>query len=301
MTKKLKAELSLLFVAILWGSTFALTKNALETLAPFNFLAIRFTIAFLMCVIIFYKKVILIDKSTLKYGSILGIILFSSFVCQTYGIKLSTPAKAGFITGFSVVIVPIIVAILAKQLPDIKNIIGVFLALIGLTLLSLNSLSGVNIGDIITLIGAFGFAMQIIVVGKYTHKVDSINLAIIQIGIVSILSIISTFVLETPTIPTGSSTWVAILVTSLLATCVSFVIQTTMQQYTSPSTTALIYTGEPVFGAIFAYLLAGEILTSTSILGCIAILLGMVISEVNFKSIFNKPNFNCLDLNNELE
>lgn len=299
MTKKLKAELTLLLIALIWGSGFVVTKTALYSLSTFNFLALRFGLAFLLCALIFYKKIIHIDIATLKSGSIIGILLFSSFALQTLGLQFTSAAKSGFITGFSVVIVPIITSILIKKVPEMKNIIGVLLALVGLSCLSLDSLSGINIGDFLTLLSAFGFAMQIIAVDKYTSKVDSINLAIVQIGVVALLSTIFTFSFESPTLPNNSTTWVAILITAILATALCFILQTTMQQYTTPTNAALIYTAEPLFGAIFAYLLADELLTSTSILGCLLILFGMLVAEINFSSLFTKKEKDFLDYNIE--
>lgn len=288
MTKKLKAELSLLIVTIIWGAGFILTKNGLDSLSTFNFLSIRFSIAFLLCALIFHKKIVHIDTATLKYGSIIGILLFLSYALQTYGIQFTSAAKSGFITGFYVIIVPIIVSIMERKMPDMKNIIGIVLSMAGLTLLSLYSLTGINKGDITVLISAVGFAFQIIAVSHYSSKVDSINVAIVQIGVVALLSTIFTFLFETPAMPSDFTGWSAILITSIFATALSFVIQTTMQKHTTPTNATLIYAAEPVFGAIFAYLIGGELLSNTSLLGCILILLGMVIAEVDISILFKK-------------
>lgn len=285
MKKQYKADLSLLGVTIGWGASFILTKNTLDTLSTFNFLAIRFLIAFTISSLIFYKKMIRIDKNTIKYGSLIGFILFVGYALQTVGLNYTSASKSAFITGFTVVLVPIVSALYLKKMPEWFAILGAIMALIGLGFLTLNGSLGLNNGDLYTLIAAFFFAMHIIKVGEYTVEVDSISLAIIQIGTVGILSLIISLALENLGIPREFGVWVNILILSLVCTAGAFIVQNAAQKYTTPTHTALIYTGEPVFAAIFAYLISGEILSTKGIFGGVLILMGMLIAEVNFVNI----------------
>ncbi len=288
MTKQQKADIALLIVTLIWGSSFVLTKNALEYLPTYSFLAVRFLMAAILSGMIFFKNMRAVDKNTLKYGTLIGIILFLGYAFQTVGINYTTASKSGFITGFSVVIVPIVSAGLLKQKPHKEAVIGVFFAILGLGFLTLNSSLTLNIGDFYTLIGAFMFAMHIITVGKYTHRVDSIAMAVIQIAVVGVLSGFSSLIIrETYVIPTGVEVWVSIFILAALATSGAFIVQNTMQKFTSPTHTALIYSGEPVFAALFAYLMLGETLPPQGILGSILILSGMLISELDWKTLFN--------------
>lgn len=288
LTKQFKADLALLIVTIGWGSSFILTKNALGSLATYNFLAVRFIIAFAVSALIFYKNMIRIDKNTLKYGILIGCILFSGYAFQTVGLNYTTASKSAFITGFSVVLVPVLSSLFLKKIPERTAIIGAAMALIGLGFLTLNGSLGLNIGDFYTLFSTFAFAMHIITVGKYTVKVDSITLAIIQIGVVGFLSLIMSLAIENPIIPTGSTVWINLFILSLICTSGAFIVQNTAQKYTSPTHTALIYTGEPVFAAVFAYFVSGEVLSTRGIFGAILILMGMLVAEVDFKSLFSK-------------
>ncbi|ABR47288.1 protein of unknown function DUF6, transmembrane [Alkaliphilus metalliredigens QYMF] len=288
MTKQIKADLALLMVTIVWGSSFILSKNTLDHLSTYNFLAIRFILAAALSSLVFYKNMRQINRTTLKYGVLIGLILFTAYAFQTIGLNYTTASKSGFITGFAVVIVPIFSALLLKQRPHNKAILGVICAVIGLGFLTLDAHFALNIGDIYTLVCAFMFAFHILAVGKYTVKVDSIALGIIQIATVGILSSIFTFSLESPIIPRGTEVWTSIFILAILATSGAYIIQNTMQKFTSPTHTALIYTGEPVFAALFAYLLAGEILSSRGIFGSILILSGMMISEVDWAILFKK-------------
>ena len=286
MTKQTKADLALLIVTIIWGSSFVLTKNALDHLPTYNFLAIRFILAALISAAIFHKSMLKIDKLTLKYGIIIGFILFAGYAFQTVGLNYTTASKSGFITGFSVVIVPVLSALLLKQIPHKEAVIGVLFAIVGLGFLTLNRSLSLNIGDFYTLIAAIMFAFHIITVGKYTVKVNSIAMAVIQIAVVGILSLFFSIGLENPILPSGIEVWSAILILATLATSGAFIIQNTMQKFTSPTHTALIYTGEPVFAALFAFIMLGERLPAQGIFGSLLILSGMLISEVDWKAVF---------------
>lgn len=292
MSKQLKADISLLVVTLSWGASFILSKNSLNALDTYNFLAIRFLIAFAISSLIFYKNMKRINKNTLKYGTIIGIILFSAFAFETVGLNYTTASKSAFITGFSVVLVPVLSSILLKKAPQKQAIVGACIAFIGLSLLSLNGSLVINIGDFYTLISSFAFALHIIFVDKYTSKIDSIALAIIQIGVVAILSLFTSFAIENPIIPSGEVVWINIFILSIVCTSGAFIIQNAAQKYTTPTHTALIYTTEPVFAAIFGYFMAGEILSLRGVFGAVLILFGMLVAEISFKSLFNKKDSN---------
>lgn len=286
MKSQFKADLSLLFITIIWGSTFVLIKNALESLSTYNFLALRFGIAFIISSIVFWKNIKNVNIQILKYGSLIGIIFFFGFAMQTMGLLYTSASKSGFISAFCIIIVPIIESLISKKTPEKENIIGILFAIIGIAFLTLNSTLSLNMGDLYTLLSTFAYAFQIIAIGYYSKKVDPISLAIIQIGIMAILSIIFTFSFESPILPTNSKAWTSVLITGILATSVAFIIQNIMQKYTSSTHAALIFTSEPVFAAIFAYLLLGEIISKKGIVGCILIITGMIISEIDLKSLF---------------
>lgn len=287
MSKQIKADLALLGVALGWGASFILTKNSLNSLATYNFLAIRFIIAFFISALVFHKNMLKIDKNTLKYGFLIGFILFSAYAVQTIGLNYTTASKSAFITGFSVVLVPLISALFLKKTPERDAIVGAIMALIGLGFLTLHGTLGLNIGDLYTLISAFAFALHIITVGKYTVDVDSISLAVIQIGVVGFLSLLMSFAFERPIIPSGTEVWINMFILIVVCTSGAYIVQNTAQKYTSSTHTALIYTGEPVFAAVFAYFVSGEVLSPKGIFGGFLILMGMVVAEIDIKKLFS--------------
>jgi len=281
LSLKIKADLGLLFVTLTWGISFILTQNAIASIPVFNFLAVRFTIAFVLSGLFFYKRMMQIDKETVKYGLIVGGILFSGYAVQTIGLLYISSSKSAFITGLNVVLVPVISAIILKETIKVEAKIGVFLAFVGLGFLTLNGLSLPNIGDLLTLIAAFSFAFHIITVGHFTKKVASLEFGIMQIGGVALFSWIMSFMLETPSLSFSFGSWMNMLFLGVFCTSMAFIVQSIAQQFTTSTHTALIYTNEPVFAGIFGYLIAGDILGVNGVFGGALILSGMILAEID--------------------
>ena len=187
----------------------------------------------------------------------MGILLYLHYVLQTIGITITTVSKSAFITGINVVLVPVFSALFIKKAPKKSAVLGVVFAFLGMSLLTLNTGKfDINLGDFLTLLCAVVFAFYIILVGKYTVEVESIPFAVVQILVVGVLSIITSFIFENPIIPSGIPVWGNIVFLAIVCTSGAYIIQNIAQRYTSPTHTALIYSGEPVFAAIFAYLFA---------------------------------------------
>ncbi|MCL1865747.1 MAG: DMT family transporter [Spirochaetes bacterium] len=289
MKKQIIADILLLIVVIFWGYSFVAVKDALVYISPFNFLAYRFTISFLILIVIFNKRLAKLNKETIIHGIIIGTFLFFAYAFQTVGLQYTTASNGGFITGFSVVLVPVFSVLFIKSKPSTESIIGVIFASIGLYLLTYNNDFEINKGDILILFCAVAVAFHILTVDRYTVKNDSILLTVVQIGVVTFFSLLSAGILETPALPKGPGVWEAIIITSIFATVGAYLIQNIAQRFTSPTHTALIFSGEPVFAGIFGYLLLNERLNDGAIFGCFLILSGMIISELKiFKATKNK-------------
>ncbi len=280
MRKQIFADLSILMVVIVWGYTFVAIKNALETITPFNFIFVRFTISFLLISLIFYGKFKSLKWRTVKSGTVVGVFLFLAYAFQTAGLKYTTASNAGFITGFSVVLVPVFSSLLLKKKPSPESTIGVVMAASGLFLLSYGGVSSVNRGDILVFFCALSVAFHILSVGYYVKKHDSVQLTIVQIGTVAFLAFLSDLFAGEISMPAGEVVWSAILICAVFATVGAYLVQNIMQRFTSPTHTALIFSGEPVFAGIFGYFLLGEKLGVMALAGCFFILAGMVVSEV---------------------
>lgn len=296
LKKTYVADGILLFIAFIWGATFVVVQNALSFLEPNTFNALRFSIAafilFAVRLFLSRKNQLKITKNLLISGIILGFWLFIGYTFQTIGLLYTTSAKAGFITGLNVVLVPVLSIFLLRTKLAVPQVISVGLATAGLYLLTMTGSSGVNIGDFLVLICAFGFAMQIILTGKYTEKFPTIDLTLWQISTVAVLSWIAALLFEDWSLAFQPATFqqevlFALVITSLFATAIAFFAQTHFQKFTTATHTALIFAMEPVFAALTDYLWNGVTMSTSGIFGSILIFTGMILAEIPVKNIFS--------------
>jgi drug/metabolite transporter (DMT)-like permease len=290
MRKSITADICLMLVALVWGTTFVLVQNAISSLKPFSFNGIRFLFATLLLVgwlLLFNGEQLKhLNRKILLAGFLMGFWLFLGYATQTMGLLFTTSSNAGFITGLSVVLVPLFSLLLLKQRLGTNAIIGVLIATAGLYLLTMTNSTSFNMGDGLVFLCAISFALQIIITGKYSGAYPALLLTVIQIATVAFLSIISAFLFEdwhqalNLKILLQGKVFAALLITSIFATALAFFAQTTCQKYTTATRVALIFALEPVFAAIAAYYWGGERLSSSAILGCGLIFTGMVLAEL---------------------
>lgn len=284
------ADVSLLLVTFIWGSTFVLVQNAVALLEPFTFNGVRFGLAglFLIAWLFVFKRNILsmMNKKLLLSGVIMGTWLFTAYALQTFGLLHTTSSKAGFITGLSVVLVPLFGFLFLKETPKRFAVFGVGVATIGLYLLTLGDSLALNFGDILVFFCAISFAAHIVVTGKYTPLYSTLLLTIVQIFTVSVLSSISAVLFEDwqrvfdSEVMGNANVFLALIICSIFATALAFLAQTNFQKFTTPTRVALIFAMEPVFAAITGFFWANERLGSKALLGCLLIFIGMILAEL---------------------
>jgi len=208
-----------------------------------------------------------------------GLALFFSYAAQTLGLLTVSAGKAAFITGLYVVIVPVVSRVISGRAPDRPALIGVAAATVGLGLMSLQFPFMFAFGDILVLLCAVGFAAHILLIGHYSSQGDPVLYTAVQLLVVAIASLIAASVWEGP-LQVAPQSWYALIFTGVFATAFAFLAQSAVQRYTSPTRTALVFSAEPVFGAVFAYFLAQEIPTGREIAGAALILMGMIVAEL---------------------
>lgn len=269
----------MVLVAFIWGATFVIVKNALNDIGPFLFLGIRFIAAFVILAIISFSNIRQITSSTVLYGSFLGLFLFIGYSFQTVGLKYTTSSNAGFITGLSVVLVPIIYSFFNRLLPPAKTILAVILAALGLYLLSFpkGSLS-LNYGDSLVFVCAFGFAFHIFFVSRYSHRFNAVAITGIQILFVGILSLAIGLVWEPIPQQLTFNVIYALLVTAFFASSIAYLLMNALQKYSTPTRFAIVLATEPVFAALAGYLWADEILSPRGLGGAALILFSMLVA-----------------------
>jgi drug/metabolite transporter (DMT)-like permease len=288
----LRADLALLAVAAVWGATFVMVKDALAYAGPFAFLTLRFVLATLLLAPVLAwapRRAALCDPRLVRSGVVLGLLLCAGYGFQTAGLQFTTPARAAFITGLSVVIVPLLTAAVLRKRVGAGVWLGVGLATFGLALLSLGPevLVGGSliqtttlIGDLLVLGCALVFGGHVFLAGEYAPRLDVLTLTWVQLGVAAVLATLTTLAIERPAPQQLTPMLPAAGFTGLFATVVAFTIQLRAQRFTSATHTALIFSTEPVFGALFAFVLAGEVLAAAAIVGCALILAGMLVAQL---------------------
>lgn len=278
--KRWQADLTLGLVALIWGSTFVVVQNALDAVDPLTFVAWRFILATVFLLALFYRRVRGITRRELLAGGLIGVWLTGGYTFQTIGLQTTTTAKAGFITGLSVVIVPALATVLLRQPPGRGPVIGILAATVGLGFLTLDKNLSIQSGDLWVLGCALMFALHIVSVARFSPHYDSVRLSIIQIGAVAVLGTGAAFTFESPTVDLPADTWAAIAFTGVAATALAFGLQVYVQRFTTPTHTALLFSLEPVFAAFFGWWWGGEMLGEKELIGCGLILCGMLVAEL---------------------
>lgn len=277
---RLWADLSLLGVTAVWGATFVMVKEAMASAGPLTFVALRFALASAVLAPLLASSRTRPSRPVLLGGAAAGLFQFSGYVLQTAGLQFTTASKAGFITGLAVVIVPLLAAMVLRRPPARPTLVGVVLATVGLGLLSLEGNLTVERGDLLVLGCAVSFALHILAVGHFAPKADVLGLTFSQIAAAAVFTTVGAALFEQPTSGQLRAILPAAAFTGLFATVAAFYLQTQAQRFTTPTHTALIFSMEPVFAALFGYLLAGDRLGWRALVGCGLILAGMLVAQL---------------------
>lgn len=293
--KKYIGEIALFSITIFWGVTFAIIKLALNDISPMFFIAIRFSIAALLLLPFLWKPLVSSDLDAIKAGIFLGLLYFIGFATQTVGLYYTTATKSGFITGTFVIFIPLLQLVIERRAPNRGNIIGIILVLIGLILLSskgetvfdvVSELgSNFNVGDFLTLICAIFYALYVVFIDIITKKYDYKPLIILQVLFTGAAGFIFTFLFNITGIESlrynfNQTVILVILYTAIFSSILATVIQTKYQKTVTPTKAGIIFSLEPIFAALFAFIIISEKISNFGILGCIFIFTGVLVSEL---------------------
>lgn len=275
-------DLSLVAIAMIWGSTFVLVKRALADVSTLLFLALRFVAATAALAFVFRKQLRAAQFApALRGGVIAGVCLFLGYVLQTFGLKYTSASKAGFITGLYIPLVPLFSSLLYRRIPQIAELAGIATAFVGLTLMTVErEVLSLSRGDLLVAGCAVAYSFHILVLGRFAKSANPGALAIVQIATAAVLSSMTFWWAEPIRIQWSRDLWIALAVTSLLATALAFAVQTWAQRWSSPTRTALIFSTEPVFAWATSFVLAGELLSRRATIGAALILAGILMVEL---------------------
>ncbi len=285
--EKLGAGSLLLITTFFWGITFTMVKEAVAQVDVFVFLTQRFSMAFLILLVISLILRRPFNLRLLRQGILLGIFLFASYAFQTVALRFTTASNAAFLTGLSVVLVPVIGGLFFRQYIPRNVQLGVVLATVGLFFLCTNGTWTINRGDLLAMLCAVCVAIHILLTGKYARDSDVYWLTAVQLGMVAVLSSFVAKLGGHPVLVWYPQLAWTYTICVLFATLFAFLVQTSVQRFLSPSHTALIFCMEPVFAALYAYWVGNERLGIYGLIGALLITAGMVISQVFIANMRN--------------
>jgi len=284
---RFKAHLALLTCSFLWGVTFVVVKNAVADISVFAYLAARFILGVLPLLWFYREDLRKMTRGEAWAGLQIGIFMFGGYAFQTAGIARTTPSKAAFITGVSVVLVPIFLAAIWRRRISAWAWAGAAASFVGLYYLTVpkEGLADLNRGDLLVLACAVFYAFQIIYIARYSGRYSHGALTCLQVGLTGALSAVG--------VPLMSVTrWepffirftfqmvFGVLVTAIFTTAIAYPLLVWAQRHTTATNTALILTTEPVFAALTSFLLLGERLGARATAGAALILAGIVAGEL---------------------
>ena len=286
MKKQLSGVIALLGATVIWGSAFIAQSVGMDKIGPFTFQAVR---CFLAVVFLFPASALFskgkpfwkswADPALWRSGIICGLALFAASSLQQIGLVYTDAGKAGFLTAMYIVFVPFL-GLFVGQRPGRNALLSLIPAIVGLYLLSCTSVSGINKGDVLLLLCAVAFSVQILLIDRHCAGLDGLKLNCIQALVVAVLSVPSALLTETVDASLIASCWLPLGYAGVLSMGVAYTLQIVGQKRVAPSAAALLMSLESVFAALFGWLLLHETMTKAELLGCVLVFAAVIISQL---------------------
>lgn len=308
-THKLRNTFFLFLTAMIWGAAFVAQSVSMDYIGPFTFICLRSVIGglFLIPVIIVLdgirkksqnesadvvnsENILHIEteekqrlswknKQLIEGGIVCGIFLFFANCFQQTGIQYTTVGKAGFITTFYIIIVPLI-GLFFKKYCGILTWIGVVIALAGLYFLCITQKLTIQRGDALILCCSVLYAGQILAIDHYNPFVDGVKMSCIQFLTGGILGAVFMLLFENPSVAMILSAAGPILYTGIMSTGVGYTLQIVGQKGLNPTVAALILSLESVFSALSGYVFLHQVLTTRELIGCALMFIAIVLAQL---------------------
>lgn len=286
MKKQLSGVIALLGATVIWGSAFIAQSVGMDKIGPFTFQAVR---CFLAVVFLFPASALFsrgkpfwkswADPALWRSGVICGLALFAASSLQQIGLVYTDAGKAGFLTAMYIVFVPFLGLFLGQR-PGRNALMSLIPAIVGLYLLSCTSVSGINKGDVLLLLCAVAFSVQILLIDRHCAGLDGLKLNCIQALVAAVLSVPWALLTETVDASRIASCWLPLGYAGVLSMGVAYTLQIVGQKRVAPSAAALLMSLESVFAALFGWLLLHETMTKAELLGCVLVFAAVVISQL---------------------
>jgi drug/metabolite transporter (DMT)-like permease len=292
----LRSNLLLFLAAGIWGFAFVAQKTSMEFIGPHTFNGLRFALGSLSLLPLIY----IISKKPLtkgvqrdqrewkqagKAGFTVGLILFAGSSLQQIGLIYTTAGKAAFITGLYIVIVPLL-GLFLKQRLNLNIGLGAILAALGLYYLCISGQFAISLGDLLELVGALFWSVHILMIDRYSQKVDVLKLSLYQMVTCAILSFAFAIFTEVIAWSTISQVLIPILYGGILSSGVAYTLQIVGQKNAKPAQAAIIFSMEAVFAALGGYLILHEHMSPRGLIGFLLMMIGMLLPQLPKINLF---------------
>ena len=277
-------KVMLVVMALVWGYSFLTMKTVLDTVPTFMLLSCRFLLSAIIMFVIFRKRIKAhFNREYLGFGVLMGCVIWSAYAAQTLGLVDTTPGKNAFLTGTYCILVPFIALALFRERLTKWHIASALLCLVGVGFVALDNFS-IQMGDLMTLVGAVFFAVDMAVVGHIGRTRDVSVLTSWMFLFVGLCSLAATIAFE-PRVP--AEQWTPEIIGQLVflavvCTTIGLLLQNQALSHVPPATGSLLLSLESPSGVLFSVLMAGEVLTGKLIFGFVLIFLSIVLSETHF-------------------
>ncbi len=289
-SQRLKADLTLLFVGAIWGSAFVAQRLAAAQVSVFLFNGLRFLLAVLVLLPLALRS----ERPRRPWRArdrwlvaLLGVLLASGAALQQWGLRYTTAANAGFVTGLYVVIIPFVLAFGWRETPRSVIWLASALAAAGLFLLSTSGKFLINPGDVLELAGAFVWAFHVILLGRLVQRLDILTLSVVQYLLCGVLSLLLAFFVEGQFRIGTFNGWMAIVYTGLFSVGLGYTLQAVGQRHAPPADAAILLSMESVFAALFGWWILGEGLSGVQLLGCALMFAGIVLAQLRPRPVYD--------------
>jgi drug/metabolite transporter (DMT)-like permease len=295
MPKKNRFPIVMLILAtIIWGSTFAVVKDTMNSVNEYYLIFMRSIIAALplLALTLFKNPKSLFNKEIIKKGAIIGVALGLSYGFQNLGMIYTSAGNSAFIMASNVIFVPIFLVLFYKNRLNGKSIISILIVVFGLGLLTYKDGTELNPGDFLTLMSAAITALHIIWTGRFVKNSDLLALVTYQFLFAALLAFVASIFMspESFTANYSPESWTAMIYLGLLGSLFCYFITVWAQKYVDYVTVTLIFSLEPVFAAVFSFYFIGEILGHQQLFGASLILFGILFFEIPFDRVINRSN-----------
>ena len=276
-----RAELLLAGVITARATSYLFSKLIMQSMSMFNMLGIRFLLAFTLLLILFFKRIRIINRKTFAAGAVMGCLYFLVMMAELNGLKRTSSGNVSFLENTAIVIVPLLQAVLLRRFPRWKAVICALLCLIGVGFLTIGSGMAFGAGEMFCMLAAFLYACAILTTDRLTHgNIDALAAGIVQVGMIGALSLTASLLFEAPRLPSGMLEWTGIAMLAVVCSGFGFTLQPVAQSGTTAERAGMFCALNPMVATILGIVFLHEAFTIQSAVGGGLILAGILISEL---------------------